>query len=201
MGSTGEQGIQGSGGLILFLNRNDNAGNPINELSVTPNSAPQNLFDINIAAGATQVASVNAAKISDLTSQPFLTSGLWDLNIFLSADTTQDKDHIQVYYAVYVIDASAMVHPQVPGTVIQDTSNPAIIPPIALPSNVIQVGGFSNYDTVTNYLPSVLEYSSSLYIPYTNIGMYMSPYLQIQIYVYNSNTKTLNGSIYYQSLF
>ena len=124
---------------------------------------------------------------------------MWDLNIFLSADTTQDINHIQIYYAIYVIDASALVNPQVPGTVIQDTSNPAIIPPVALPSNVIQVGGFSNYDTVTNVTPIILEYTNSLYIPYTNIGMYMAPYLQIQIYVYNSNTKTLHGSIYYQS--
>jgi hypothetical protein len=162
-----------------------------------PNSAAQNFYPISFAAGTTVVAGVNAGLISSFTNQPFLTSGLWDLNVFLSADTEQDTQHIDIYCSVYIIDASASVNPQVPGTVIQDTSNPATIPPVALPANVVKLGTISNHATVTS--TSVMEYTTSIYIPYTNISTFIQPYLQIQIYAYNNNTKIINGRVYYQS--
>jgi hypothetical protein len=44
-----------------------------------------------------------------------------------------------------------------------------------------------------------MEYNTSVYVPYTNLSIYAIPYLQIQIYAYNSGTTTANGRIYYQN--
>jgi hypothetical protein len=99
---------------------------------------------------------------------------------------------------VYIIDASASVNPQVPGTVIQDTTNSATIPPVALPANVVKIGTISNQVTVNS--TNITEYTASLYVPYTNLSTFIRPYLQIQIYAYNNhNTRTIHGRVYYQS--
>jgi hypothetical protein len=134
------------------LNRQNGGGATLNQLSTSPNAAAQNSFLININ-GLVAIPATMAGLISDFTSQPFLTSGMWDLNFFAEARDANDIGHLAVYYSVYIIDASALLHPQVPGTTIVDTVNAATIPPVNLPSNVVQVGGAStnaiiNLDTI-----------------------------------------------------
>jgi hypothetical protein len=181
------------------LNRQNGSGDTINQLSITPNNAAQNFYQINtLTAGSTVVAGVNAGLISSFTSQPFLTSGLWDLNLFVSASSINDLQNIKIYTVVYVVDAGSVVaNPQTPGNVIVDVSNSAIVPPVQLPLNVFQISGFSSQVSINS--TSIMEYNTSVFVPYTNLSTYTLPYLQIQIYAFNSGSTPVNGQVYYQS--
>jgi len=179
------------------MNRQNGGGATLNQLSTYPNSAAQNSFLIDIN-GTVAIPANMAGLISDFTSQPFLTSGLWELNFFANARDSNDIDHLDVYFSAYIIDASAVLHPQVPGTTIVDTVNAATIPPVNLPSNVTQVGGISSLSTL--FTTTITEYTTSLYVPYTSLGPYIQPYLQVQMYVFNNNAGTAHqGYIYFQS--
>jgi hypothetical protein len=181
----------------LYINRQNGGGSTINQLSTIPNTNAQNNFPVNLGANLTTCAGAFAGLIPQFTSQPFLTSGLWDLNVFAVATANNDLGHLEITFSAYIIDASAVSHPQVPGTTIVDTVNAATIPPVNLPVNVTKIGNSSTVATINSTIIS--EYTSSLYIPYTSISTYIAPYLQIQIYIHNNNANTRNGTIYYQS--
>jgi hypothetical protein len=44
-----------------------------------------------------------------------------------------------------------------------------------------------------------MEYNTSVFVPYTNLSTYTLPYLQIQIYAFNSGSTPVNGRVYYQN--
>jgi hypothetical protein len=200
-GATGSQGLQGSGGLLLYMNRNSNTGTRINELSNAPNNAAQNTVSLNIPSATNAfVAAFFGTTASFAYSQKFLSAGIWDVNVFANVPASSDINHIFLYYAVYIINTDVSGG-QIAGTQILDTVNIATIPPVNLPSNVVQIGGTSQFSTRHQIIATLLEdYTLSMVIPYTDLTLYgSSPSIQIQLYAYNNNSSTRSANIYFQS--
>ncbi len=200
-GATGSQGLQGSGGLLLYMNRNSNTGTRINELSNAPNNAAQNTVSLNIPSATNAfVAAFFGTTTSFAYSQRFLSAGIWDVNVFANVPASSDINHVFLYYAVYIINTDVSGG-QIPGTQILDTVNAATIPPVNLPSNVVQVGGTSQFSTRHQIIDTMLEdYTLSMLIPYTDLTLYgNSPSIQIQLYAYNNNSSVRSANIYFQS--
>jgi hypothetical protein len=196
---------------VLYLNYQDPVGVTAFLISKTDNTAaPQTTHVVTIGAtsGATSgtFGDFFYGKLSEITTQPFITSGIWDLNIFCQPVNPIYSYEASLNYFMYIVDGSTanaggtayVGATAVPGTRIFDTVNPSSVPPINLPSNVTQITPASSYPKIFNGAKN--QITSSGVVDYADLSVYTNPYLQAQIYLQNITGATaFDVKLFYQS--
>ena len=154
MGPTGVTGVQGpngtSSGLLFYLNQDTTSGiSTYKSLSTLPSTASTQTVTSVLSAGTTVITSF-ASTVENLYVSPFIPDGLWDINLFVSANSSADVGLVQVYFKIYVRDSSG---------------------------NETQVGSSSSSAMINN--TTMRQYDLSLYVPYISLATYTSIVLKI----------------------
>jgi len=154
MGSTGVTGLQGpngvSSGLLLYFNQDTNSGIAgYKSMSTFAVDVPTQTVTSVLPTGTTTIAAF-AATIDDLYVSPFIPDGLWDINLFINANSSADIGLVQVYFAIFVRNAL--------GT-------------------ETQVGSVSSSATINN--TTMRQYDLTVYVPYTSLDNYTSIIVKI----------------------